>query len=115
MNAQERPQALETPQAQGAAAGGGVLTVQIFLEVEGLGSFTAAAINTLNGINTSWVGAGMNLPLKATPAPGWRFSHWILNGLYGGTSPKHIVEARPGLRIKAVFVNAAAAPDAEVG
>lgn len=34
-------------------------------------------------------------------------SHWILNGLYGGTSPKHIVEARPGLRIKAVFVDSA--------
>jgi hypothetical protein len=103
----EEIQALEAPQAQDAVAGGGVATVQILLEVEGFGSFTAGAINTLNGINSPWVGAGVTLPLNATPAPGWRFSHWVLNGLFGGASLKHYVYARIGLKVKAVFVPAA--------
>ena len=84
-------------------SGGGVLTVRIFLEVEGLGSFRAGPLNTAAGNDSGWVGAGVTLTLIATPAPGWQFTHWLFNGLFGGTSPKHFIAARIGLKIKAVF------------
>lgn len=99
-------EAMGIPQPQNAQLGGGVLTVRIFLEVEGFGSFTAGMLNTVNGISSAWVGAGVTLPLNATAAPGWQFSHWILGGIFGGTSPKHHVAARPNLKIRAVFAKA---------
>jgi hypothetical protein len=101
-------EAMGVPQPQSASiSGGGVMTVRIFLEVEGFGSFTAGMLNTVNGISSAWVGAGVTLGLNATPAPGWQFSHWILGGIFGGTSPKHHVAARPNLKIRAVFAQAA--------
>jgi hypothetical protein len=102
-------EAIGVAQAQRAPLnGGGVLTVRIFLEVEGFGSFTAGVLNTLNGISSAWVGAGVTLPLKAKPEPGWQFSNWVLGGIFGGTSPEHRVAARPNLKIRAVFTKAAA-------
>jgi hypothetical protein len=103
--------ALDIPRQAGLASPGFVL-VQIFLEVEGFGSFTIGSINTINGINSPSVVAGSTLPLSAKPAPGWKFSHWILNGLFGGTSPTHRVFAKAGLKVKAVFTLSAAADGA---
>ena len=97
-------QAIGVPKAKAAAPVGGVLTVQIFFEVEGFGSFTAGVIDTIRGIDKPFVPPGITLPLTAKPAPGWQFSHWIINGLFGGHSPKHHVFVQAGLRIKAVFV-----------
>lgn len=104
----EEVEALSAAQASRAPInGGGVLTVRIFLEIEGFGSFTAGVLDTSKGISSAWVGAGVTLPLTATPAAGWQFSHWLVNGLFGGTSPKHFVAARPLLKIRAVFAKAA--------
>lgn len=104
-------EAMGVPQVQREPLnGGGILTVRIFLEVEGFGSFTAGILNTLNGIASAWVGAGVTLPLKAKPEPGWQFSNWILGGIFGGTSPEHRVAARPNLKIRAVFAKAGAKP-----
>lgn len=105
----EELEAMGTPLAARAPIqGGGVLTVRIFLEVEGFGSFTAGVLDTSKGIASAWVGAGVTLPLTATAAPGWQFSHWLINGLFGGSAPKHFVAARPLLKIRAVFAKAAA-------
>lgn len=110
----EELEAMGMPQAKRAPInGGGVLTVRIFLEVEGFGSFTAGGINTLNGIASAWVGGGITLALSATPSAGWQFSHWILNGIFGGTAPAHFVAARPNLKIRAVFAQPARAVSAE--
>lgn len=91
-------------QEQRVAAGSGILVVKVFLEVEGDGSFTAGRIDTLDGLTSAWVPEGMTLSLKATPAPGWRFSHWTFDDLFGGSSPKSFVSSRPNLKVKAVFV-----------
>lgn len=92
---------------------GGVISVRIFLQVQGLGSFTAWKLNTANGHNSGWVKPAY-MPLQAQAAPGHQFSHWLFNGNFGGTNPRHGVHVRAGLRITAVFTPSGArmaAPD----
>ncbi len=82
---------------------GGVVSVRIFFEVQGAGSFVAGGFNTLDGAVCAWVKPGAKLNLSATPASGWKFSHWLLNGQWGGAKRRRGFTARKGLRITAVF------------
>jgi len=89
--------------SEGAAKAGGVISVRIYLEVEGFGSFRAGPFNTAAGHSSGWVKPGAMLSLRASAAPGWKFSHWTLNGLFAGTNPSSQASARAGLKIKAYF------------
>jgi len=89
-------------QAQ-ASPGTDVIIGKVYFYTSGLGSFTAGPYNTASGNKIGWFVVGKSIPLKATPAPGWEFSHWTFNGGYGSSNPSTSVPARIGLQIKAHF------------
>lgn len=81
-----------------------IILAKVYFRVNGLGSFTANSYNTASGAQIGIFEAGSGISLKAVPAPGWKFSHWTLNGNYAGCSPSSCATARIGLEIRAHFV-----------
>lgn len=95
---------LQASKPRGRAISRQIITVRVFFEVEGFGSFTAGPFNTATGAISGWFGAGETIPLQATAAAGWKFSHWTFNGQFGGTQAKWSTDARIGKKIRAIFI-----------
>ncbi|MEL7061686.1 MAG: hypothetical protein AAGN46_16790 [Acidobacteriota bacterium] len=92
---------------------GGIISVRIYFEVQGLGSFRANSFDTANGTTDAWVKPGIPLSLTARPASGHRFAHWLINGNFSSTSATHRVSSKRGLTIQAVFEDATRASDGD--
>ena len=82
----------------------GVISVRIFISVQGMGSIPVGSCQTQNGCASAWVKAGQELPCYASPAQGWKFSHWLANGNYGSDQMSWRVMPRPGLTVTGVFI-----------
>lgn len=83
----------------------GVISVRIFFQVQGVGSFQAGPFDTANGHTNAWLKPG-SLNLQAHPGPGAKFESWYLNGMFSSSEPVHRVYASRGLTIKAIFTSA---------
>ncbi len=82
-----------------------VLAVRMYFEVQGFGSFKANHFNTAIGHTSGWFKPGTGVQLIATAGPGHKFSHWTMNGNFGGNNPRHRTGTIRGLKIRAVFVD----------
>jgi hypothetical protein len=59
--------------------------------------------NPPSGVQTHL--SGTTLTVTASPASGWRFSHWILDGAEAGTNPNYIITMNADHELTAVFEN----------
>jgi hypothetical protein len=96
-------QAAQSKTEDSGVGNGPIMSVRIFLEAQGFGSFKGQGFDTAKGDSTAWVLAAQPLSLLATPASGWRFSHWTLNGNFAGDKPSISLTAKIGMKIKAFF------------
>jgi len=86
-------------------AGGHVIFVRFLLGTEGMGIAQCGSCNTAAGCKSAWCQAGSALSCKATPAAGWKFTHWSANGNFAGDKPQ-ISFCRKGADLKAHFSQA---------
>ena len=80
------------------------VAIKVYMEVEGSGSFKAGDHNTSNGIDSMWTRPQAVLHLEASPGPGHRFSHWVVQNEFAGGNRHRRAVANQGMSIKAVFV-----------
>ena len=67
--------------------GGYVIVVRFKLGTEGMGVIWCGSCNTAAGCQHAWCRVGQPLACKATPAAGWKFTHWTADGNFVGTEP----------------------------
>lgn len=80
------------------------VAIRVYFEVEGAGSMRAGSFDTGQGVESAWCRPKSVLGLEAKPAPGHRFSHWVVANDFAGSSRTRRVVAMRGMVIKAVFV-----------
>lgn len=90
-------------QANKQSTKGRTMAVRVFFQVEGSGHFRAGACSSASA-PCAWVRYGSVLMLIANPAPGFRFSHWVINDNFAGSNRTRRISPKPGLTVKAVFV-----------
>lgn len=81
-----------------------VAAAHIQFRVQGTGQLQIGSIATPARSSDAWVRPSQKLPLIAKPGPGYRFSHWLVNGEVAGTEPVQTQSAEMDMEICAVFV-----------
>ena len=94
---------LQSIEERERAPGGIVIALRMFLKAEGQGTFKIGKSDTAQGAVSVWLQAGKLVQMVATPAQGWNFAYWDLNGNYISDKPTHSIYPRKGATITAHF------------
>lgn len=80
------------------------VAIRVYFEVSGCGSFRAGPFDTNQCVHSAWLKPHSVLALDARPGPGYRFSHWVIDNEYSGSSRRRRIKTSRGMTIRAVFV-----------
>lgn len=85
--------------------GGHIIFVRYSLGTTGMGVAQCGTCSTAGGCKSVWCQVGKPMPCKATPAKGYKFTHWSANGNFAGDKPTKSF-CRKGADLKAHFKEA---------